>query len=332
MKFINDTCDNCKSFKKVVISENKLSKKLCASCIANSIDMSKSEELRKLSVTLEIPFDLKEYQSIRMSSSSDEEAMEIYLEYLATQNRPYENDSTFEWDEIDKHFNSSKSYLLAIAEIQPMREAIQQRGKEKWGPDFTFQEIIKLENLYENTVKQYNITSAIQQDAVKKAVTLSVSIDKLISTGDFKSLKDATAAMKQFLATADIENLAATSDDDTIRTVADLANYLEKNGFEFHKMLPVVEQDEIDRLMDNYVENVKDIVHNATGLEVQLQDFMEDLRQSKETDVIEDEMENNSLDDLDIFEDHWEEEEKLLDQQLDAEELEDDFTDEDIFL
>lgn len=332
MIYKQDYCDECKSLKKVVVSENKLSKQLCSSCIAKSIDMTKSEELRKLSMTLEIPFDLNEYHSILLSNDNEEVAMDIYLNYISEQKKPFDNGTTFEWDEIDKHYDSSKSYLVALAEIKPLRNAITERGKEKWGHDFTFQEIVRLENLYENTIKQYNITSAIQQDAVKKAVTLSISMDKLIAANDFKSLKDASTAMKQFLSTADIENLAAVSDDDTIRTVADLANYLEKNGFEFNTMLPVVEKDEIDILMDNYVENTREIVYNSTGLEVQLQDFMENLKQEKEMDTIQDEMDNNSLDDLDIFEDHWEEEEKKLDLELEAEEIEVDFDDEDIFL
>lgn len=324
MKYILDTCNNCNLNKKVVISENKLSKNLCASCIAELIDTEKSADIRNLSMTLQIPFSLKEYYTIKLSSTSNEEAMDSYLMYLSEQNPMMMDTGVFNWNEIDTHYHAAKNYTHALAEITPLRDAITERGQEKWGHDLTFHDIVKLEQIYESTVKQYNITSALQQDAIKKAAKLSVSMDKLIEADGYKELRDATAAQAQFLKTANIDDLVAVSDDETIRTVADLVLYLEKNNFQFHKDLPKVAQDDIDELMENYIKNVKEVVYNATGLETQLKDFIEKQQEAHEEHLLEEAAQETPLDNFD-YDEFMEEEERKMDLELQSEEISEEF-------
>lgn len=323
MKYIKDICDNCKLEKKVVISNNQLSKKLCASCIANSIDTEKAEDIRKLSMTLEIPFSLKEYYTLKLGNTSDEEVMDMYLTYLSEQIPGAPDIGVFDWSEIDNHYHAAKNFTFALAEITPLKTALEERGRAKWGNEYTFQQIVKLEQIYENTVKQYNINSSLQQDAIKKAAQLSVKMDDLIAANGFKELKDATSAQAQFLKTANIDELVATEDDETIRTVADLALYLEKNGFEFSRMQPVVPEDEIDKLMKNYTENVKEIVFNATGLDQQLKDFVENQKREHEEALAGDayaELPLAPLDSYDVDE-FLEEEERKMDKELETEDF-----------
>lgn len=329
MKYENNTCQVCGENKQVVISSNPLAKQICSRCIADSIDIEKAEEIRNLSMTLRIPFHLNEYYSLLLSSKDKYEAIDRYLSYLS-EGPDMLRDHFFKWDEIDKHYNAALTYTKALAEIAPLREAITERGVEKWGHDHTFQQIVKLEQIYESTVRQYNIQSSLQQDAVKKAARLSVKMDDLISSNEFKELRDATVAQASFLKIANIEDLVAAQDDETITTVADLAAYLEKNGFEFNKMLPDIEQDDIDLLMTNYEENVKEIVYNATGIESQFRDFIDNIKketETRDTEMIAKEM---PLDDFQIDE-FLEEEERILDRELEAEEVEFDLNDEDLY-
>lgn len=329
MEYIKDRCQVCGTDTKVVVSSNKLAKQMCAQCIVESIDVDSAADVRDLSMTLRIPFSLKEYYTVKLSERNSVNAMDQYLEYLS--NQPEELDSgVFEWHEIDKHYDATLTYTNALAQIQPLREAITERGQEKWGYETTFNEIIRLEQIYESTVKQYNITSSLQQDAVKKAARLSVSMDNLISAGEYKSLRDATAAQAQFLKTANIEDLVAASDDETIRTVADLASYLEKNGFEFNRMLPTVDPDDIDDLMDNYIKNVKEVVYNATGIESQFKDFIENIKKENEMTEADEEATQMPLDDFEV-DDFLEAEELRLDRELETEEYEVDFDDENLY-
>lgn len=329
MKYVEGTCEVCHDSTKVVISDNILAKDICAKCIIESIDIKKADELLTLSQTLQIPFSLKNYYTYMMTNHNNPlNAMDEYLNYIAKADRLiYEEEKIYEWDEIDRHYNSSLNYIIALAEIKPLREAIEARGKIKWGEEFTFQQIVKLEDIYENTVKQYNITSSLQQDAIRKAAKLSIKMDSLIDGGEFKELKDATSAQAQFLKTADINNLAEVAkDDSTIRTVNDLAFYLEKNGFQFSKMQPNVPQDAIDELMSNYTANVKDIVYNATGLDTQLQDLIEQIKLNSEEEMLAQEAESVPLSGEEL-EDYLEEQQREADRQLELEDMDDDLDD-----
>ena len=329
MKYEVSRCSVCGENKKVVVSSNPLAKDICARCIAEAIDMEKAEEVRNLSMTLRIPFNLDEYYSLLLGSDNKVAAMESYLEYLSKGHDPMV-ETFFNWHEIDKHYDATLNYTRALAEIAPLRDALLERGKEKWGHNNTFHEIVALERIYENTIREYNISSTLQQDAIKKAAKLGIQMDRLIDGNEFKDLRDATAAQAQFLKTANIEELAAASDDETIRTVADLAAYLEKNGFEFSKMTPNVEKDEIDDLMENYIDNVKGVVYNATGIESQFKDFIESIKKETETREVEIAAEQMPLEDFDV-DSFLEEEERKLDRELEAEELEIDYDDEDLY-
>lgn len=317
MKYENDNCQLCGKSTRVVKSKNGLARNLCASCIVDSIDMTKAEELRRLSITLQIPFSLQHYYTYMLTEPDRVKAMEMYLDYLSkVESLDYEEEKIYNWDKIDMHYNASYDYIRALAEIKPLRQAIEARGKTKWGDEFTFKDIVRLEDTYESTVKQYNITSALQQDAIRKASKLSIKIDQLIDGGDFKELKDATSAQASFLKTANIGDLAQTAkDDSTIMTVNDLAFYLESKGFQFSKMLPDIPQDAIDELMDNYMLNVKDLVYNATGIDQQFKDLIQQIKDSSEEEMLTQEAEMVPLTGEEL-EDYLEEQQREIDKEL----------------
>ena len=315
-------CDVCKTETKVVKSDNKLSKTLCAKCISNSIDVESSADIRKLSLTLQIPFSLKEYYTLALGTLDSTAAMDAYLTFLADGKDHAEESGVFPWDRIDDHYHAAKNFTVALAKIKPLKDALMERGAEKWGPQFTFHEYVQLESVYENTIKQFGITSTLQQDAVKKAVKISVKIDSLIDAGEFKGVKEATDAYGKFLKTANIDNLIDVSNDETIRTVADLVNFLEKNGYQFSSMMPEVDPDVIDQTINNYTENVKSIVYNHAGLDTQLRDLIEKMQNGLEEKQAAEIAETHILED-DLDDDFLKEEEQKFIRELENEEVDD---------
>ena len=319
-------CDSCKSnTRKVVKSDNKLAKTLCATCIAESIDTNSSKDIKNLSVSLQIPFSIKEYYTLALGHVNAADAMSAYMEFLSGQTG-FEEPGLFAWDKIDEHFSAAQNFTRALAMITPLKDSLMNRGAEKWGEGFTFQEYVRLESFYENTIKQFGISSAVQQDAVKKASKMSISIDKLIEGGDFKAVGSATKAYVDFLKAANIEDLLVVSNDETIRTVADLVLYLEKNGFEFSKMMPDIEPDVLDKTIDNYMENVKNLVYTATGLDVQLRTLIEKMQDDVEKTKITEIAETHILEE-DLDEDFLDIEEQKFIRELETEELDVDFDD-----
>lgn len=300
MNYIYGLCEVCGEANNVLESNNKFAKKVCAKCVVDNIDIEDAEEVVKFSLNQQIPFDSKELYTIMLGTPNKVEAMDTYLKHLA-KGKGLQDYTYFDWSEINQHYHAAKSYIHVLAEIEPLKKQLIERGQEKWGFELSFAEMMKLEDIYENTIKQFGIDSSIQQDAVKKAAKISVKIDSLIAAGDYKEIKDATSAYSNFLKAANIDDLVEVSSDNTIRTVADLALYVEKQGWVFNTMLPQIERDEIDYLMNNYTENVRSVVLGNTGLEQELRDLIEKQKtnlESKsqgeiaETHILEDDIEN----------------------------------------
>lgn len=282
MQYKNDICSKCGKSKKVVVSSNPLVSNICAECIANSVDIEKAENIKLISETLQIPFDLNEYYSLLMAKGNKLQALEGYLDYLQDE-EDYKPAAMFDWKEIDKHYNQALSHARAIATIEPLKNSLLARGQEKWGAAYTFQQLVSLERIYESTLKQFNIVSPLQQDAVKKAAKISLRMDDLIAAGEFKETKDATKAYMDLLKTAGLDDLGAiTENDGTVYTVNDLVAFFERTGFEFSKYVPNVPEDIIDKTLNNYTENVKRIVYSATGLNIKLQDAIENIQKEHE--------------------------------------------------
>ena len=63
------------------------------------------------------------------------------------------------------------------------------RNQIKWGQNYTFEELISLENLFVNTLNSNDVSNPMQKDAIKKACKMSIALDRAISSGDSKEIK-----------------------------------------------------------------------------------------------------------------------------------------------
>jgi hypothetical protein len=64
----------------------------------------------------------------------------------------------------------------------------------KWGEQYTFEEIIKLDSIYSRTLKANNITNPMQKEAVKTLCKLQIEMDEAIRAKDAKAIKDFSGA------------------------------------------------------------------------------------------------------------------------------------------
>lgn len=280
MQLEQKVCDNCHTEKTVIVSTNPLAKTLCTDCIASLVDLDSAADIRNISTTLQVPFDLSEYYTVALGSTTPEETMAAYFKHL--EGSTPDNQQTFDWDQIDDHYHAATNFTVELARILPLKNALVARGAAKWGSTYSFHQLVELEAQYENTVRQYGVSSTFQKEAIKNAVRINVKIKDLIEAGEYADLRNATAAYKQFLEAAKVDQLVESSEDGTITTVAMLAEVIEKAGFQFNTFLPKVDKDDIDFLMDNISENTREIVYGATGLDVQIQEVVDKMQQSLE--------------------------------------------------
>ena len=65
-----------------------------------------------------------------------------------------------------------------------------ERGHLKWGEQYTFEELIKLDSIYTRTLRANNITNPLQREAVKTLCKLQIEMDEAIRAKDAKAIRD----------------------------------------------------------------------------------------------------------------------------------------------
>lgn len=157
------------------------------------------------------------------------------------------------------------------------------RGHLKWGEQYTFEELLKLDSIYSRTLKSNNITNPMQKEAVKTLCKLQVEMDEAIRAKDAKAIKDFSSAWASFAKQADLENMINETKTDDITTVAELYDYMEKSGFQF-KFYDGFDRDEVDRAIKDIQDTNRRLILESTGLQQLLEDM---IRQKTETTEME---------------------------------------------
>lgn len=153
-----------------------------------------------------------------------------------------------------------------IAKIRPIKEGYMLRNQIKWGSNYSFEELISLENLFVNTLKANDVSNPMQKDAIKKACKMSIALDRAILNGDSKEINELSKAYQNFVKTAKIDDLITASSQDVISNVAQLVKFIEDEGFEF-SYYDDVDRDIVDKSMKDIQQFLQRLVLDSTGLE-----------------------------------------------------------------
>ena len=156
--------------------------------------------------------------------------------------------------------------------MQPIKESYIDRGRLKWGEQYTFEELVKLDSIYTRTLKANNITNPLQKEAVKTLCKLQIEMDEAIRMKDAKAIKDFSNAWSTFAKQADLENMINETKTDDITTVAELYDYMEKGGYKF-KFYDNFDRDEVDRAIKDIKDTNRRVILESTGLQPLLEEM-----------------------------------------------------------
>ena len=204
-----------------------------------------------------------------------------------------------------------------------MRESYLDRGHIKWGEQYTFEELLKLDSIYSRTLKANNITNPMQKEAVKTLCKLQIEMDEAIRAKDAKAIKDFSSAWSNFAKQADLENMINETKTDDITTVAELYDYMEKSGFQF-KFYDGFDRDEVDRSIKDIQDTNRRLILESTGLQQLLEDMIRQKAETTEMEHARNIAENESIKDLLNFMP----EDSEVDTEADTDVLNTDFSDE----
>ena len=201
------------------------------------------------------------------------------------------------WEALDEEWRRYETYEALLAKVEKVKEAFLARATAKWGEGYSFPQLLQLENLLVSTLRAHDITNPLQIDAIKKACRISVELDKAIAAGDGKSIKELAAAYSSFTKTAQIDDIIAESNGDAITTVADLADYIEKCGGQFH-FYDNVERDVVDRTINDMKDYIRTLVTESTGLTTTLERIAETYQKEQESAATEEAKREVSIEEL----------------------------------
>ena len=98
------------------------------------------------------------------------------------------------WARTNKEWEKVHSFNEILAKLDPIKQSYLDRGHLKWGEQYTFEELVKLDSIYIKTLKANNITNPIQKEAVKTLCKLQIETDTAIRSRDAKAIKDFSSA------------------------------------------------------------------------------------------------------------------------------------------
>ena len=176
-----------------------------------------------------------------------------------------------------------------LNKLGPIRDSYVDRGRLKWGVQYTFEEIIKLDSIYSRTLKANNITNPMQKEADKTLCKLQIEMDEAIRAKDAKAIKDFSSAWSTFAKQADLENMINDTKTDDITTVAELYDYMERSGFKF-KFYDGFDRDEVDRTIKDIQDANRRLILESTGLQSLLEEManarMRSIEEEQTNDIV----------------------------------------------
>ena len=178
-----------------------------------------------------------------------------------------------------------------------MKESYITRSRLKWGNQYTFEELIKLDSTYARTLKANNITNPLVKEAVKTLCKLQIEMDEAIRAKDAKAIKDFSSAYSTFAKQADLEKMVEETKTDDITTVAELYQYMEDQGFKF-KFHDGFDRDEVDRAITDIQAANRTLILESTGLRQLLEDMARKQQQSREEEYTRQVVEDTTIQDL----------------------------------
>jgi hypothetical protein len=181
--------------------------------------------------------------------------------------------------------------------LETIKEDWLKQMTAKWGSNYQFTEYLKLENLFNNTIKGTGTTNALTINIISKIATISVLMDRALENGEIKEAGEYSKMLKDQIKTAGLEDSVDVTESDVINTVSDLCNYLEQKGFVFD-FYDGEKRDIVDLTIQDIKEWTVNYVRDATGIQ-QTYTMIEDAyKSSLEQKAADEATQKTSLEDL----------------------------------
>ena len=184
----------------------------------------------------------------------------------------------YDWGKQNNKLMELAKKGVATYELEELRPELIAELKMNWG-DMPELDLVRLEKYYNSSLNDYNVSTETQRDMLRKICRLSLMIDNDLAAQ--KVDKDAIAQYDKLMNSA-LKTLE-TSQQEGITSVGEIIAFVEQNGFQ-PKFYTGIPKDEIDMLMKNVQEYLKDLVLGEVNL-TDLYEARKRVKDSKEADA-----------------------------------------------
>ena len=295
-------CPKCGKMTQLMFSNNPLSAPLtiCFDCINEQLDYKNLSHADFFCRTYNLPFDANLWIEFVKTYGADtfRQYTSAIIEQQEDKTNLYYCSSTRDlWEKANKEWEKNRSFMEIINKLPAIKESYIERSRLKWGEQYNFEELIKLDSIYSRTLRANNITNPLQKQAVQTLCKLQIEMDEAIRAKDAKAIKDFSNAWSTFAKQADLENMINETKTDDIVTVAELYQYMEDQGFIF-KFFDGADKDEVDRAITDIQNANRTLILESTGLRGLLEEMAKKQMEAKEAEYAKQVVEDTTLQDL----------------------------------
>ena len=250
---------------------------ICTSCLETMAAADNLGEVDRLMRWLDLPFDLDKWTKLYETHGGH--TLSAYFNLLLD-----DHYSALQWSDENERWRLAREEGTIDDEIQVVNDAKMRRLKKEWSPTYTNDELLFLEDYYNQILATQNVSTPILKSRARDLCELTLRAKKGIRDGiDVKKDMDNIAAIiKECNFNANNAKNAAD-----FESVGELMVYYGKKGW--HPKWHNEPQDSIDFMMQNIQNYLKRLVVNEGNFAEQVEDARQRYNMTERLESIENE-------------------------------------------
>ena len=250
---------------------------ICTSCLELMIHQDNMGEVDRLCRWLDVPFDLNKWT--QLYSIHKDHTLTAYFNTLLD-----EHYQALQWADENERWRLARNEGTIDEEIEALSEAKVRKLKRTWSPSYSTEELLFLEDYYNQILATQNVSTPILQHYARDLCEIELRIKKGLRNGD--DIKKDMDARDNIIKIAHFEATNAKNAAD-FESVGELMVYYGKKGW--HPKWHSEPKDDVDFCMQNIQNYLKRLVVNEGNFAEQVEDRRERYNLTERLETIENE-------------------------------------------
>jgi len=250
---------------------------ICTSCLELMVHQDNMGEVDRLCRWLDVPFDLNKWT--QLYATHKDHTLTAYFNTLLD-----EHYQALQWADENERWRLARNEGTIDEEIEALSEAKVRKLKRTWSPSYSAEELLFLEDYYNQILATQNVSTPILQHYARDLCEIELRIKKGLRNGD--DIKKDMDARDNIIKIAHFEATNAKNAAD-FESVGELMVYYGKKGW--HPKWHSEPKDDVDFCMQNIQNYLKRLVVNEGNFAEQVEDRRERYNLTERLETIENE-------------------------------------------